>query len=102
MYTYTKKLRNGKYIAIHSNSGAFKASTNFSCIFSIGRVMAIAWNNALRYRTRINFDFVRLESEFFQRHSHVLAQVSRVRTALKCYVGLVFVGSLVNSTINFV
>lgn len=36
------------------------------------------------------FDFVHLESEFF-RHSHVLAQVSRVRAALKRYVGLVFV-----------
>lgn len=39
------------------------------------------------------FDFVRFESEFFQRHSHVLAQVARVRDRFETrrYVSLVFV-----------
>jgi len=46
-------------------------------------------NNELRYRTRINSDFVCFRSEFFQRHSHVLAQVARVRIVLKRYVCLV-------------
>jgi len=80
------KLCNGKYIAIRSNNGAFKLLQVSVAYFLSEELWRLPRNNELRYRTRINSDFVRFKSEFFQRHSHMLAQVAHVRKRYVCLV----------------